>query len=110
MTYSIFNRRLIFKTKLIIIPKVFQKLILDQIIKIVLALSKTAVSGIKVKRTVDIIKLGNLLIRIQRRGKLGKDGGLSEIIKIIKDKTTQEVWHIVIRGNEIIHKHLKYKK
>ena len=87
-----------------------QNFIINQIIKIILVLSKTAVLGTRVRRTVDIVRLGDLLIRIQRRSKLGKDGGLSEIIKIIKNGVTEEVWHIVTKSGKIIHQHLKYKK
>lgn len=87
-----------------------QKFILDQIIKVIFVLSKTAILGTRITRTLDTVKLGNLLIRVQRRSKLGKDGGLSEIVKIIKNGVTEEVWHIVTRSGKIIHQHLKYKR
>lgn len=73
-------------------------------------LSKSAVSGMRVVRTVDVIKLGNVLVRIQRRTKLGKDGGLSEIVKIVKNDITEEIWHIVTKAGTILHQHIKYKK
>ena len=79
----------------------------DQVIKSVLLLSKSAISGARVTRTLDVVKLGDILIRIQRRTILGKDGGLSEIVKIVKNGVTEEVWHLVTKAGTIIHQHIK---
>lgn len=51
-------------------------------------------------------KFGKYMVEIERRGFVGADGGLSQVVRfLVKDKS-QEVWHVVVKAGEIIHKHI----
>ena len=60
---------------------------------------------IRQKEIVQITK--EYAVVIKRRLTLGADGGISQMVKILKRGKMQEVWHMVVRGGKVIHKHLK---
>jgi len=46
------------------------------------------------------------MVEIERRGVVGADGGLSQVVRfLVKDKS-QEVWHVVVKAGKSIHKHI----
>lgn len=83
---------------------------IEHLFRVALMLTQTAIRGRRVVRKIDILKLGEFVVRIQRRGTLGTDGGLSQILRIMRGKTTEEVWQIVTKAGKIIHEHLKYRR
>lgn len=51
-------------------------------------------------------KFGKYMVEIERRGVVGADGGLSQVVRfLVKDKS-QEVWHVVVKAGKIIHTHI----
>lgn len=46
-------------------------------------------------------------IVVKRRLTLGADGGISQMVQIMRKGKLQEVWHMVVRGGRIIHKDKK---
>lgn len=53
---------------------------------------------------------GRYRVEIQRRASLGRDSGISQMISIVKDNVTEQVWHIVVKAGKVIHKHLYYER
>lgn len=52
-------------------------------------------------------KLGTYVVEIERRSEIGKDGGISQVVRVLRNDVTQETWHLVVKAGRIIHKHLK---
>lgn len=56
----------------------------------------------------EVIKVGKeYSVSIVRRLVLGADGGMSQIVKIMKQGKVQEIWHMVVKNGRIIHKDIK---
>lgn len=80
-------------------------IIFSQIMQMVIRLAPLAYKmGRLIKRT-EIIKVGkDFSISIVRRLTLGADGGMSQVVKIMKKNKVQEIWHMVVKNGKIIHK------
>lgn len=54
--------------------------------------------------------IGGYRVEIERRVSLGRDGGISQMVRIFRGGITEQVWHIVVKAGKIIHKHLSYER
>lgn len=70
---------------------------------------QTAPRAYRVGRVVQKFiakKFGKYMVEVERRGIVGADGGISQVVRfLVKDKT-QEAWHIVVKGGKVIHRHI----
>lgn len=82
-------------------------IIFSQIMQMVVRLAPLAYRARKLIRKVDVVRIGSYEVTITRRGILGSDGGISQMVKILKNLRKEEVWHMVVRAGKIIHKDLK---
>lgn len=80
--------------------------LLAKVFQFVVRSSQRAFKGSIVIQKATRGKIGGNEVEITRRGSLGADGGISQVVRIFKNGKTEEVWHIVVRAGEIIHKHL----
>lgn len=80
-------------------------IIFSQIIQMVVRLAPLAYKvGRLIKRT-EVVKISkDFSISIVRRLTLGADGGISQVVKIVKKNKVQEIWHMVVKNGKIIHK------
>lgn len=80
------------------------------ILQLVVGLSQSAFRGTRLVRKIDYVNVGDYLVRIVRRGWLGTDGAVSQMVKMFKNGKLAEVWHIVTKAGKIIHKDIKILK
>ena len=78
-----------------------------KILELVTRLSITAFRGTKLLRKIDYVNIDNYSVKIVRRGILGKDKGISQMVKIFKNNKLVEVWHVVVKAGRVIHKDIK---
>ncbi|MEK7208106.1 MAG: hypothetical protein AAB699_00985 [Patescibacteria group bacterium] len=60
----------------------------------------------KVVQKFIVRKFGKYMVEIERRGFVGTDGGISQVVRFLVKDRSQEVWHIVVRAGKVIHKHI----
>lgn len=83
-------------------------LIFSQLIRLVIRLAPLAYRAGALLRKKEIVQMNTeYSIIIKRRLAFGADGGISQIVQIMKRGKMQEVWHMVVRNGKIIHKHRK---
>lgn len=76
--------------------------------QIVIRLAPLAYKAGQLIRRSEIVKVSKeYSINIVRRLTLGADGGISQVVKIMKKGKVQEIWHMVVKNGRIIHKDLK---
>lgn len=82
--------------------------IFSAIVRLVVRLAPLAYKAGRLIRRSEILKVSkDYSISIVRRLTLGADGGISQMVEILKKGKVQEIWHIVVRGGRIIHKDKK---
>lgn len=82
--------------------------IYTQILRMVVRLAPLAYKAGKLLRKKEIAQISTeYSIIIKRRLAFGADGGISQVVQIMKGGKTQEVWHMVMKNGKIIHKHTK---
>ena len=83
-------------------------LIFAAISQIVIRLAPLAYKAGQLIRRSEIVKVSkDYSISIVRRWSLGADGGISQMVEIMKRGKVQEIWHMVVRGGKILHKDRK---
>lgn len=76
--------------------------------QIVVRLAPLAYKAGRLARRSEIVKVSkDYSVSIVRRLTLGGDGGMSQIVKILKKGKVQQIWHMVVKNGKIIHKDLK---
>ena len=81
-------------------------LLLEKILNFAVRSSQFAFRGSRLLRKVDTAKIGSYIVKVARRGSLGADGAISQVVTIFRNGKKEEVWHIVIKLGKIIHQHL----
>lgn len=82
--------------------------IIAAILRAVVRLAPLAYRAGVVLRKKEIVQISKeYSILIKRRLGFGADGGISQIVQIIKNGKLQEVWHMVVKNGKVIHKHIK---
>lgn len=81
--------------------------VLARILRVVIKSAPAAFRGATLLRKTDIKRIAGYTIKIVRRGALGTDGGISQMVEIFKGDVKQGVWHIVVKAGKVIHEHLK---
>lgn len=80
-------------------------IIFSQILRLVIRLAPLAYKAGKLIWQKEIVKVSKeYSIAIKRRLTLGADGGISQMVEIMKKGKVQEIWHMVVKGGRIIHK------
>lgn len=80
------------------------------ILRWVVKTSRSAFRENVILRKSEKRRIGRYLIEMERRTSLGRDRGISQMVRIYKNGITHQVWHIVVRAGKIIHKHLTYER
>ena len=80
-------------------------LIFTLVSQIVIRLAPLAYRAGRLIRQKEIVKISKeYSIAIKRRLTLGADGGVSQMVHILKKGKVQEIWHMVVKDGKIIHK------
>lgn len=82
-------------------------LVISKIAQLVVRLAPRAFRGATIVEKVITRKIGQYAIEITRRSSLGRDGGISHIVKVFRGGKTEEIWHMVVRAGKIIHRHME---
>lgn len=83
-------------------------IIFSQIMQAVVRLAPLAYRAGMLLRKKEIMHISReYSIIIKRRLALGVDGGISQVVQILRGGKTQEVLHIVVKNGKVIHKHTK---
>lgn len=80
------------------------------ILQWVVRTSRGAFRGDTLLKNLDHRRIGRYFVEIDRRVSLGRDGGISQMVRVFRNGITEQVWHIVIKAGKIIHKHLSYER
>ena len=82
--------------------------ILIVVTQIVTRLAPLAYKAGQLIRRLDVVKINKeYSVSIVRRLSLGADGGISQMVEILKNGKAAEIWHMVVRAGKIIHKDRK---
>lgn len=81
--------------------------VLARIFQAVAHLSQVAFHGSRLIKRADSLNVDEYLVSIVRRGSLGTDGAVSQMVKMFKNGKLFEVWHVVTKAGRIIHKDIK---
>ena len=80
----------------------------SQILRVVIRLAPLAYKAGMLIRRAEVVKVSkNYTVSIVRRWSLGADGGISQMVEILKKGRVEEIWHMVVRSGKIIHKNRK---
>lgn len=82
--------------------------ILVVVMQIVTRLAPLAYKAGWLIRRSEIVKVSKeYAVSITRRWGLGADGGISQMVGILKKGKVQQIWHMVVQAGKIIHKDRK---
>ena len=80
-------------------------LIFALVSQFVIRLASLAYKAGRLIRQKEIVKISKeYSISIKRRLTLGADGGMSQMVKVLKNGKVKEIWHMVVKDGKIIHK------
>lgn len=78
------------------------------IIKVVARSAPLAYRSGRLIRRSEVVKMSKgYVVSIVRRWELGTDGGISQMVEILKNGKVQQIWHMVVKAGKIIHKDRK---
>ncbi len=81
-------------------------LIAARVIAYVLQTARRAYRMGRVVQKFVARKFGKYVVEIERRGIVGADGGLSQVVRFLLKDKTQEACHVVVKGGKVIHQHI----
>ena len=82
--------------------------IFTAVMKVVARLAPLAYKAGRLLRRSEIVKISKeYVITITRRWELGADGGMSQMVEILKKGKVQQIWHMVVRAGKVIHRDRK---